>query len=120
MEENSDSISTTKYQKLLENKVGLGTKIKEFLDSEGFLVLRAIFYNFEQDVKNKDAYQSLEDFKADRKALRIVNGLFGELDSMVNNAEQAAAELEKLIATESSTPSLLSLDGEGMEDGQDA
>lgn len=116
----SGNIKTDEYRKLLERKASFGAKIQEFINSDGFKILKAVFYNFEQDVKNKTTYTTLEEFKADRKALEIVQGLFGELDSLVNNAEQAQEHINQLIEAESSTPSLLSLDGEGTdnEEGQ--
>jgi len=113
-------INIAEYRKLLDNRVGLGATVKSLLDSQGFLILKAILHNFKNDVKEKESYQTIHEFRADRKALQIIDGLFGELDALVNNAEQAQAEIQKLIETESPTPSLLTLDGEGSDDGRES
>ena len=109
-----------RLKSILEKKVGIGEKIRQLVDSDGFLILKAIFKNFENDTLAKDDYKTLEEFKAERKALRIVQGMLNNLSSYIGEADQAYSELKKLIEAECSTPSLLSLDGEGMdnEEGQ--
>lgn len=116
----SDTIDVREYQALLERKAQVGDQIRQLLGGDGYLVLKAIIYNFKEDVRQKEDYTTLEDFRADRKALKIIDGLFSELDAMVGDGEQAVAEIQKLIDSEASTPSILSLDGEGTEDGQDS
>lgn len=113
-----DKIDLAKYKESLEKAATLGAKVQEFVSSEGFLVLKAVFYNRVKAIKNKDSYQTLEDFRADRSAVKIIQEMFDELVAMVNNGEQAEAEIKKLIDSESSTPPSLSLDGEGEEEGQ--
>lgn len=121
IEQNANiEVDTNKLKNLLNHKVGLGVKVQQLLDSDGFLILKVIFKNLENDIRDKDDYKSLEDFKADRRAVKIIKDALSELESCVGDAEQASLELKKLIEAESSTPSLLSLDGEGMdnEEGQ--
>lgn len=113
----SAKIEVSEYEKLLEKKVTLAGKVQEFTRTDGFLILKAVFYNFEQDIKNK-RQPTWETYNAKMEAIEIVKGLFNELDSILQDGEQAHNEIKKLIETERSTPSFLSLDGEGTEDGQ--
>ncbi len=114
----TDNISKEELRKLLESRTALGGKVQDLLKHDGFLILKAVFENFVRDIKNKDNYLSLEDFRADRKAIEIVQGILEELKGFVNDAELAASQVQQLIDSEDSTPSLLSLEGEGMEEGQ--
>ena len=115
----TSTIDIEKVKKILDNRVALGATVRSFIDHAGFQVLKALFYNFKEDIKNKASYTTIHEFRTDRRAIKLVEGLFIELEGMVNDAEQAASELQKVITTESATPSLLSLDGEGLGDSSD-
>lgn len=105
-----------KLKALLAKKIELGDKIRGFVESDGFLIIKAIFKNYENDIRSKDDYKNLKEFQADRKALKIVQGMLNDLVSYIGEADQAFSELQKVIEAESSTPSSLSLDGEGTDD----
>lgn len=120
MFQESDKINLTDFKKLQGQKIELGAKVQELVKSDGFKLLLALLYNSEKDIKDKVDYKTLEDFRADRKAIEIVRGWMAELDKMIQDGELAADQIQKLIESEDSTPSILSLDGEGIDDGQSA
>lgn len=118
MSMNTDKINIESLKKALELRGELGEKVRSMLDSPGFKVLQAVFYNFVNDEKERDDFETLEDFRASRKAIKIIQGLFAELDNMVEDSTQAQSQLSKLIEDESLTPSILSLEGEGIDEDQ--
>lgn len=99
-----------------EGKINIGRTIQSFVDHKGFELLMAIFATEVAEIKNKDDYKTIEDFKADRKAIKIVRTMLDELQSYIDNSEHAIIRLNKLKEAESQTPSLLSVDGEGTDE----
>lgn len=114
----SGKVRVAEMRKVLDNKIALGAAMKQFTEHDGFQVLKALFHNFRMDAVSK-RYSTFKEYEAKMDALDLIDGLFGEIDAMVNDGAQAAEELKKVIDSESSTPSLLSLDGEGSDEGQD-
>ena len=113
-------VDVNALKSVLQKKVDLGVSVQETVASGGYQILKAVFHNFIEDVKAKSDYTTLEAFKSDRKAIEIIQGMFSEFEGFVSNADQAVSELKKITEADSSTPSLLSLDGEGedTEEGQ--
>lgn len=114
-------VDIPKIKQILAQRAELGAKVKQCVESDGFQILKAIFKNYENDTKSV-RYPTFEQYNSKMDALEIVRDLLGQFESFVNDAEQAVSELNKITESESSTPSLLSLDGEGTdnEEGQDS
>lgn len=102
-----------KYEK---GKINLGRIVQDFTNHEGFKLLMAIFSTEANEIKHKEDYENIADFKADRKAIEIVRKMLDELQSYIDDSESAIIRLSKLTKAESQTPSLLSVDGEGTEE----
>lgn len=111
-----DIITAEEIRKFTEDEVALGRTVESFLLHNGFKLFMAIYLTERAEILQKEDYKSLEDFKADRKALKIVQTMLDELESYKDKAESAFDRLTKLEKAESQTPSLLSIDGEGTEE----
>ena len=111
-----DKITIDDLRKYDEGKVDIGRTVESFISHNGFELLMTIFLTEIATIKNKDDYRSLEDFKADRRAIKLVKNMLDELQSYVEDSEYAITRLKKFKIAESQTPSLLSVDGEGTEE----
>lgn len=112
----NDKITIDDLRKYDEGKVDIGRTVESFISHNGFELLMTIFLSEIAIIKNKDDYKSLEDFKADRKAIKLIQDMFDEFQSYVDDSEHAIIRLKKYKKAESQTPTLLSVDGEGTEE----
>lgn len=111
-----DKITKEDLRKYDEGKIDIGRTVESFMSHNGFELLMMIFLTEIATIKNKDDYDKLEDFKADRKAIKLIQNMFDEFQSYVDESEQAIINIEKFKKAESQTPDLLSIDGEGNEE----
>ncbi len=116
MQGKKNTISEEDVRKDAEGKLAFARIVEGFVKHKGFKMMLDTFGEKFSEIKNKSDYKTLEDFKADRKAIDIVHEMLEELFGHINDAELAADTLSKLKEAESQTPSLLSVDGEGMEE----
>lgn len=111
-----DIITKEDIEKYAGGKIDLGRTVESFISHNGWKLLMAIFLSQERKIKDKADYKSLEEFKADRKALEIVQDMIDELNSSIDDSKEAIIQLNKLNQAESQTPDLLSVDGEGIDE----
>lgn len=75
-------------------------------------IFLAIFRNKQREIGAKDDYPTLEDFRADRGAIRIVKEMIEELESYVDDSASAEDIIKALNkkADHQTSDSILSLD----------
>lgn len=111
-----DIITKEEIEKYDGGIIDLGRTVESFISHNGWKILMAVFLLKEKEIKDKADYKSLEEFKADRKALKIVQGMIDEFNSYIDDSKEAIIRLNKLKEAESQTPDLLSVDGEGIDE----
>ena len=107
-----------RQQEILET----GRQVESVLKSPGWKLFQALFRQKAIEIREKEDYASLEDFRADRAAIRIVRGILDEFIGYATDADGAIQMLESLHKSERRTPSPLALDtgimaGETKEEG---
>lgn len=117
MPENDFTISIEQAQKLAKETEAIGGAVQQMLQSTGWQIFLAIFNLKELEIREKDDYETLEAFRADRKAIAIVHAMFEEFRGYIDGAKDAQANLEKLIEQLGQTPSSTMILG-GEETGE--
>lgn len=107
------NITKEELEKFDGDIIDKGRTVESFVSHNGWQLLMIIFVSEELRIKNKSDYKTMEDFKADRKALKIVQGMIDELKSYIDDSKEAVIRINALKKAESQTPNLLSVDGEG-------
>lgn len=97
-------ISSEKAAEYAADTMKVATAVASLFKQEGWQIFRALFEQKKQEVKDKDDYASLEDFKADRRALKTVEDMIGELASYIDDASRARDLFNKIIDAEGQTP----------------
>lgn len=90
----------------------IGTAVESLLKHSGWQVFLALFENKKREILKKEDYVSLEDFRADRSALKIVQGIFDLMPTYIEDATEAQLLLKKLTEAENQTPISLMLGDE--------
>lgn len=98
-----------------DNAGQIANAVESLLRHSGWQVFLALFENKKREILAKDDYANLEDFHADRRALKIVQEMFNQMPGYIEDAESAQLLLKKLTAAENQTPISLMLGDE--EDG---
>lgn len=100
----NDTISVDEIKDYLKDVIAGGKIAEDLLGSEGWSLLKKTFDNLAEDIRAKDDYDTLEDFKVDRKALAIIQEIINGLESIVADSDQAIIEYNKLTIDEAQTP----------------
>ena len=79
-----------------EDKKSRARLVEAMLKSPGWEIFEDILDKKFQKIKDKNDYETIEDFRADRKAVEIVSGIVKELKDIVLEAEEADKILDKL------------------------
>lgn len=96
-----------KYER---EKIDIGRLVKTVTSSEGWKLFLGLYRKKALEVRAKDDYASLEDFRADRRAVTIVRELIDEFLMYEEDAEGASQLLIQLEEAERQTPTPLSFD----------
>ena len=86
LKEEFDIDSVESYKKHIQR---VGGAIEALQKSEGWQILMKLYEQRKQEIKDKEDYATLEDFRADRRALEIVEGILVELDDFVSDAMES-------------------------------
>lgn len=108
-----------KFKTYAGNTAKLASVIESLTRSEGWQVFRAMFERKAQEIKDKTDYGSLEDFKADRRAIQIFEDILMDFEGYIEEHEEAKEVLSKLAADEGQTPGSLVLDSVDGETGME-
>lgn len=82
----------------------VATAVQGLFKHEGWAIFVELFNKRSDEVKDRDDYTSLEDFKADRRAIKQVEELVEELRSYIDDASRADELFNKIISAEGQTP----------------
>lgn len=109
----SDKGLTISEAKAYANDRGkLGHAIESLLRHDGWKIFVSLYNQRKKGVKDKTDYASIEDFRADRRALEIIDGIIDEMPGFIEDATDAQNLLKKLTEAENQTPISLLLENE--------
>lgn len=91
-------------------KIAIGRQVRNTIKSDGWKLFLALYRKKAIEIREKDDYPSLEDFRADRRGLAFVRQLIDEFRAFEEDAEAASQTLIQLHKAESRTPTPLSFD----------
>ena len=86
-------------------------KVEVLLKSDGWKIFKEIYEKKIDEIKEKDNYKTFLDFKAERKAIKVLRNIINELESITNSINEKQKIIEQLVNKK--PPDLLSIDGEG-------
>lgn len=89
-------VSDAQIKEYAENTASLAGIVSQLVQSSGWQIFLALYELRKREIKNKSDYESFEDFKADRRALDIVDGIVQSFEDYQNDAKDAAEALLKL------------------------
>lgn len=114
MAQGKGTISREVLQSLSKGAIDLGRTVESLTSHNGWKVFLALCETKRREVLEKEDYATIEDFHADRRALKIIKETIAELESFVEDADSAIDLLKKFESKAvSQTPeSILSVDGE--------
>ena len=76
----------------------IAVAIEALMKQDGWMIFMALYERRKQEIQEKDDYPSLEDFKADRRALDIVEGIIDSFKGYIQDATEAANTLAGLTS----------------------
>ena len=101
-----EEIGTMSPEKIKDYAISTGkiaAAVESMLRQDGWQIFMALYNRTKNEIKEKNDYASLEDFKADRKALDIVEGVLDVFKGYISDASDAATLLAGLSPEESPT-----------------
>lgn len=109
MEENG-RINTDQLRAYTGNVTKLASVIDSLIKSEGWQVFLALFEKEKKEIKEKEDYSTLEQFNADRKAIKIFENILDRMNGYSTDAKEAGELLTKITTeAEGQTPNKGSL-----------
>lgn len=90
-----------------EDTARVAGAVQALLKHDGWKTFIGLWTLRKFELRAKDDYASLEDFKADRRAIKLIEDLFGELETLTEDAETARSIFTKLTEAEDQTPETL-------------
>jgi len=81
----------------------ISSAVSSMVGSDGWLILMALLKREREAIYEKKDYPTIQDFKADREALDIVDRILDTFKGYVEDAKDAAEMLSKLDEQESPT-----------------
>lgn len=72
------------YQAAVE---ALASACENLLGSDGWQIFLALFHRRKQEIYSRDDYETLADFKGDRKAIEIVEGIIEDMRTFKEDGE---------------------------------
>lgn len=112
MSDQGDTMSVEEAANYAADTAKLADVVAALEKSQGWRVFMALFKQREREIKDRSDYASLEDFKADRRAIEIVHDIIGEFSKFSDDATSANDLLTKLTQAETQTPDAMLLGGE--------
>lgn len=79
----------------------ISSAIQSIIRSDGWMIFLALYKRKKREIMDRDDYATIEEFKADRKAIEIVDGILDEFNGWIEDAEAAAVLLAGLTGEES-------------------
>lgn len=109
-------LSVEKAKEYAADTAKVATAVEQLFGSDGWKIFMARFERTRAEVEAKDDYASIEDFRSDRRALKIVDDLIAELGTYIDDASRALDLFTSLTAEDQTPRSAVSLStGEKVE-----
>ena len=96
MADDTPAVDPEKVKAYAANIASLAQAIEQLEKSDGWAVFMALFQREKQIIYEKDNYDTLADFKGDRKAIEIVDGIIDIFKGYKQDASDAATLLTGL------------------------
>lgn len=80
--------------------IKIASAVESMLKQDGWKIFMALYDREKKRIRAKDDYASLEDFKADRKAIDIVDSVLDTFEGYMEDAKAASLLLNALSAAE--------------------
>lgn len=84
-------LTADKIKEYSANSARVASAIEGLMRHDGWQIFLALYDRRKEDIRAKADYASLEDFKADRRAIEIVDEIIEEFKGFVADAAEAAA-----------------------------
>lgn len=81
----------------------ISSAVDSMVRSDGWQIFMALFEREKKAIKDKDDYPSLQDFKADREAIAIVERILDTYQGYIQDAKDAADMMAMMSTEESPT-----------------
>lgn len=101
-----DEIGTMSPEKIKDYAASTGkiaAAVESMLRQDGWQIFMALYQRTKNEIKEKNDYPSLEDFKADRRAIDIVEGVLDTFRGYMQDAADAGTLLAGLSPEETPT-----------------
>lgn len=108
-------ISVEKMQEYVGDVGKVAAAIEALFGSDGWHLFLARFEQRRREIEAKDDYATIDDFHADRRALKLVDELFNELTTYRDDAQRATDLLKSLTAEDQNPRSTVALSTGGAE-----
>lgn len=109
-------IDAAKAKEYANDMQKVASAVESLQKHDGWKIFLALFVTKKIEIKDREDYDSLEDFRADRRAIGIVEDIIGTFDGYREDATQARTLFDKLADAENQTPTSISL-GQDNETG---
>lgn len=90
------ALSPEKIKEYAASTSRIASAIGALVKHDGWIVFMALYERRKKEIRAKDDYASLEEFKADRKAIDIVDGILDTFEGYIKDAGEAAELLQGL------------------------
>lgn len=96
--------------------------IEALIKSDGWQIFLALLEREKRDIKERTDYKTIEEFKAERKAIEVFDGIMEKFNEYISDASEADDLIIKITQDLSQTPNkgvliLDSLEEHGREQG---
>ena len=102
-----EELDIDKMKHYAANASRVGTAIEALKRHDGWQIFVALFHRRKKEIQDRSDYaddlQGLAQFKGDRKAIEIIESIFGEMDGFIEDANSAQEALQG-ISTEPEKP----------------
>lgn len=89
-EEQVPPVSEEKIKEYVENTGALAGAIVSMMKSDGWAVFMALYKREKAAIKEREDYTTIEEFKGDRAAIGIIDGILETFEGYIEEAKEAA------------------------------
>ena len=95
-----DKLDHAKIKEYAAASSRIGSAIEALSKHDGWQIFIALYARKKNEIKERRDYEDIVEFRADRKALDIVDALFDEMEGFVTEAGEAAERLSQISPDE--------------------
>lgn len=88
-----DELDISKIKEYAQNASRVGSAIESLRRHDGWQIFLALYKRRKETIKETNDYADITDFRADRKALDIIDEIFTEMEGFISDADEATKQL---------------------------